>query len=295
MYQCLKPRPVVSLGKFDGKHQLKFLSDYRMLVRGENLLNLRQRYGFDNVFLIPCGQCESCRKNKAKEWAIRCSCEAKMHPFNYFLTLTFDDDHIQYACKEDSNKFLDNLSGHDHINKFKFFGCAEYGELTHRYHFHLVLFCDFELDLYDATRINGYYYYHSKKIDKLWTKGLYNIAPFEHNCARYVAKYSSKDGSKLFMSRNIGKSYVVAHAEELIRDDFKIYDDFGDKFFQDLPIVMLKWLNSFKADLNVIERKEIAHLITAQRMREIGSIHEEVKIHTDINKLNENSIRRRVI
>ena len=40
---------------------------------------------------IACGQCQECRLQKARDWAMRCNHEAAMHQDNCFVTLTYDD------------------------------------------------------------------------------------------------------------------------------------------------------------------------------------------------------------
>lgn len=43
---------------------------------------------------LACGQCIGCRLERSRQWAMRCMHEAKMHRFNSFLTLTYDDEHL---------------------------------------------------------------------------------------------------------------------------------------------------------------------------------------------------------
>ena len=50
---------------------------------------------FSGVTLkLPCGQCIGCRLEKSRQWAVRCMHEKQMHPFNEFVTLTYDDAHL---------------------------------------------------------------------------------------------------------------------------------------------------------------------------------------------------------
>lgn len=270
-WQCLKPIVAYSLGQFDGKHKLRFQSSYQVF----NIQSLKEKYGYDNVFLLPCGQCESCRRNYAETWSIRCVLEAHYHPFCYFLTLTYDDTHLAVASKKDFDKFLDRLEGKNHVNKFKYFACMEYGETTNRLHYHVVLFCDFEIDLYDSTKIGDYYYYHSKLIDKFWDFGLYNIAPFESSCARYVAKYTNKLDNKIFMSRNLGKRYVVEHAWEIVKDDFQVYGDFGGRFRVMLPPSLLRWLPPSLSLKGLSFVKTLGSICNSEKIKQYGFPYEE--------------------
>lgn len=261
--------------------ELKFLSKFRI---DYNLLDLKEKYGSDNVFVFPCCKCESCRRNYAEEWSIRCALEAKEHKYNYFITLTYDDYHVGYATDSDLKKFLDRLEGRKHKNKFKYFACRELGATTSRVHYHIAIFADFELDLKEPQWISGFYYYHSDMISKTWKFGFHNVAPFESSCARYIAKYTSKSDSKIFMSRNIGKSYFERHLLEIIDDNFILYGDFGNKKHIQMPAVFVRWFSEM--DLAKIEdfkdrKKKLAHLVECYSLRNLQSIHEEDVIHND--------------
>lgn len=266
-FTCLDPYVAVNqFTKLDGKKIIKLFSKKRV---DYNIDDLKEKYGDDNVYILACGKCESCKRNKAEDWAIRCELEAKEHPFNYFLTLTFDEQHIKAASKDDVDAFLDRLEGKNHKNKFKYLAAQELGDVTQRLHFHLVLFCDFELDLYNPVKLNGFYHFHSKKIGELWTLGLHDITPFGVNCARYVAKYTSKD-SKLFMSRNLGKTYFLKHYKEIIKDGFKVYSNFGGRFDSKIPKCFEKWFSEI--DPSLIDSfkdnsKKVAHYVEAEEMR----------------------------
>ena len=277
-FTCLDPYVAISMfTKLDGKRILKLFSKSRL---NYDLNELKERYGQDNVFLLSCGKCESCRRNKAEDWAIRCELEAQMYPFNYFLTLTFDDQHIFNGSKYDLDSFLDRLEGTNHQNKFKYFACQELGELTERLHFHVILFCDFEIDLIDPVKLGGFYHYHSKLIGEKWTYGLHDIAPFKTNCARYVAKYTSK-GSKLYMSRNLGKDYFLKYKDEIIKNNFKVYGDFGGRYSAHVPSCFIKWFDEL--DPTIAEdykkvKKDLAHYVQAENKRALIAEHDEQEL-----------------
>ncbi len=46
------------------------------------------------TFQLPCSKCIECRLEYARQWAVRCVHEAKMHPENSFITLTYSDEHL---------------------------------------------------------------------------------------------------------------------------------------------------------------------------------------------------------
>lgn len=55
------------------------------------------------VKALPCGKCVGCRLDYSKEWAIRCTLEMQDYPMDecYFVTLTYDDEHIPYSVARD--------------------------------------------------------------------------------------------------------------------------------------------------------------------------------------------------
>ena len=80
-FTCLDPYvATVRYIKSNGKKDLKLYSKGRL---DYDLNSLKEKYGSDNVFLLPCGKCESCRRNSAEDWAIRCELEAKRMHFSF--------------------------------------------------------------------------------------------------------------------------------------------------------------------------------------------------------------------
>lgn len=294
-FQCLNPYVAVSLYKDkEGKNTLKLFSKSRI---NYNLRDLKRTFGSDNVFVLPCGTCESCRRNRAEDWAVRCSLEAKEHPFNYFLTLTYDDNYIFKSSKDDLDKFFDRLEGKGHKRRFKYFACQEFGELTNRKHYHCVLFCDFELDLRDPIKVGNFYQYKSSVIDKAWDLGLYTLSPFATSCARYVAKYTAKN-SKLFMSRNLGRSYFEKHYEDIKKDHFRVYADFGNKFVHYVPQCFIKWFEQKEPGIAgdfVNFKKSLAHTVLAEKMRSMVVSHEESVMGFDQALIKEKGQKRRLL
>lgn len=294
-FQCLDPFVAVNLyTNNDGKKVLKLFPKSRF---NYDIQSLKEHYGEENVYTLPCGKCESCRRNRAEEWAIRCELEAKQHKYNYFITLTFDEAHIVGASEKDLFKFLDRLEGEKHKRKFKYFACQELGELTERLHFHLVLFCDFEFDLIEAVKMGAFYHYHSKLLSDTWKLGLHDICPFECSCARYVAKYTGKN-SKLYMSRNLGKDYFLEHYDEIIKDKFKVYSNFGGKTSSYIPKAFIRWFDqinpSIAKDFKEY-KKSLAHLVMAEKRRKLVQEHEEDVIRSDQERVKEKGkVKRRL-
>lgn len=67
---CSHPLLAVNFGKGeDGKYLMKILPRRH----DQNIRSLEERYGHDNLMLIPCGCCAGCKKAHKKEWSVRCS------------------------------------------------------------------------------------------------------------------------------------------------------------------------------------------------------------------------------
>lgn len=167
------------------------------------------------VQTIPCGHCWACKLNYSAEWATRIMCEAKEHDHNYWLTLTYDDEHIpkyewftdgeQYFQDpgtwngtlepEDVTKFLKKLRKHLGVEGIKYFYCGEYGEHTQRPHYHMILM-GAPLDIsqfYDLYQDENFkMHWKSKEIDKLWNKGMIDVTELEWSNAAYTARYCVK-------------------------------------------------------------------------------------------------------
>lgn len=113
-------------------------------------------YNREDVILIPCGQCVGCRISRAREWADRLMLEKEYHDSSYFVTLTYNDEHVPksyYAdpdtglahpsltlSKRDLQLFMKRLRAAFPNDKIRFYACGEYGPQTWRPHYHMILF-----------------------------------------------------------------------------------------------------------------------------------------------------------
>lgn len=168
---------------------------------------------------IPCGNCIGCRLEYSRQWANRGYCEAKLWENNWFVTLTYDDEHkITHDEIEDKNGYTWCNDGSwngtlvkEHLTAFiksvrqimkrdynqdniRFMACAEYGGETERPHYHVIFFnLNLPLnDLYNPKIINKEVYYRSKIIERAWTKGISNISECSWNTIAYTARYITK-------------------------------------------------------------------------------------------------------
>lgn len=96
---------------------------------------------------IPCGQCLECRMQYARTWADRCVLELQSHESSYFLTLTYDNEHVNWTDdymhmtlrKKDLQDFHKRLR--DRLDyPIRYYASGEYGDITKRPHYHDIVF-----------------------------------------------------------------------------------------------------------------------------------------------------------
>lgn len=189
---------------------------------------------------VPCGMCIACRIAKTREWTLRLMMEKKSWTDSGFLTLTYDNDNVPTtACghltlypdhlSEFMNALRERLRRSDREQSYKgsvsegksppllrYYACGEYGDNTHRPHYHAVVYgigsddADLCLDV--------------------WKKGHVKIDPLTREraqyCAQYVQKKIFKDPRKYWdmygcvvqpfqrQSQGICLSYYESHKEE---------------------------------------------------------------------------------
>lgn len=208
----------------------------------------------ESIF-VTCEQCIECRLAYARDWATRMMLESQYHESNYFVTLTYDDEHVPVSYypdpdgeavpaltlrKADIGPFMKRLRsrldyfGRPHI---RFYCAGEYGDTTHRPHYHLIIF---GLELDDLTPVSrswrGDQYYTSALLSECWPCGYNLVAPVTYETCSYVARYVTKKWTgdyKYFydafniepefnrMSRKpgIAREYFDEHKEDIYKMD----------------------------------------------------------------------------
>lgn len=140
---------------------------------------------------LNCGVCMDCRIRKAREWAIWCYHEGKMHERSCAVDLTYANNPVA-LCRRDVTLFFKSLRNAGY--KFSYFGCGEYGEIGLRPHYHLLLFgIDFRQDRYPWKRSKkGTLLYRSPTLEKHWEHGNSTVSDLSPKAAEYAARYSLK-------------------------------------------------------------------------------------------------------
>lgn len=194
------------------------------------LSKMNSRYLAKNQLIqtIPCGHCWACQLNYSAEWATRNMLETLEHENCYFITLTYDDEHLpipetlNYKEKiridgdwveniitvENDGTWTTGTLWPDHVTKMihnmrqdgykvRYFYCGEYGseDKTQRPHYHMLLY-GLPLDLsqnYDYEIDENFKeHWRNPLISKYWPYGRHDIAALEWSCAAYVSRYCTK-------------------------------------------------------------------------------------------------------
>jgi len=141
---------------------------------------------------LPCGQCVGCRRERSRQWAIRCLNEASLYRDNCFITLTYKDAPFSLNYR-DFQLFLKRLRKRFPGRKIRFYMCGEYGEEFSRPHFHACLF-NFNFPDRQPFRVldSNNKLYRSDILDNLWPHGFSSIGEVTFESAAYVARYVMK-------------------------------------------------------------------------------------------------------
>lgn len=175
--------------------------------------------------MLPCGTCVACRINETTDWSIRALFE--LHDFQEasFVTLTYNEEN--YPKNGSVNKaflqeFYDELQHKYKYHtgkKLRFFSCGEYGEHTHRAHYHGIIYGlnpnPYDKNNRDRELIASSWHYCDKEMF-YWRQHDFNknaINFVNRETIQYVAGYVQK---KL-------KSYQAEYYDKLgIEPPFKI-------------------------------------------------------------------------
>lgn len=187
---------------------------------------------------VPCGKCGACITNKRNDWCTRLQLESKYQDSAYFITLTYSDEHLNYAdvpnldgeiestiptlLKKDVQDFMKRLRrGLPKGKKIRYFAVGEYGTKTWRPHYHLLIF---GMPFTDV-RLKKYL------LDK-WNKGRIDIGTVTPASIRYCTNYLIQKNSFkteiieppfALMSKGLGSQYISKHLKKHQRDHTRNY------------------------------------------------------------------------
>ena len=170
-----------------------------------------------DVYKFPCRKCFYCLQQRAREWALRCYLECKEHKENCILTLTYEKS-PRSLQERDVQLFLKRLRKKIYPRKIKYFYGGEYGSLTKRPHFHMIVF---GWRPNDCVPYNDDYF-NSKLVNDCWGHGYVTIDllpthdGIAYTCGYVLKKAFEKIPQNLTQpfqrsSKGLGKSAFLAN------------------------------------------------------------------------------------
>lgn len=116
-----------------------------------------------------------------------------MHETNCFITVTYDDDNLPSGgtlIRDDFVKFWKRLRRK--FGPIRAYYCGEYGETTHRPHYHACLFGWRPNDLKLLSNNGDYPLYESEQLHERWGMGHTSVGDLTFETAAYTARYVTK-------------------------------------------------------------------------------------------------------
>jgi len=124
---------------------------------------------------FPCGQCNPCRINRRRLWALRIYLESLTTKPALFCTLTYREPGPSQLVPSDVRNFMKRLRRHVET-PIRYFACGEYGENTFRPHYHIALF-----GLTDPSLVG-----------RCWSHGFVDVQEMSFERAMYLSGYVVK-------------------------------------------------------------------------------------------------------
>lgn len=185
---------------------------------------------------LPCGQCPNCTARRISAWSFRLMQESKRSTSAYFITLTYDTEHVPISKngfmelrKTDPQKWFKKLRKHQwakgNIEPLKYYLAGEYGDKYKRPHYHVILF-NLDLSLFINEReynqvkagnipLDGKYNFTTKE----WQHGHVTIGQVTEASVGYTLIYINKKWKPMhrnddrqpnfsLMSKKMGLNYL---------------------------------------------------------------------------------------
>ena len=157
--------------------------------------------------LVPCGNCPVCRMKYRKQMATRIYMEMSIEKpvDNYFITLTYDDEHIpnvagrQCFNKDHLIRFLDSLRHKLRPRglSLRYFATCEYGEEGYRPHYHLLLLLYGEGKPFLRSPRSRVFEFNRDYVEPLWPYGFSYDGRVSIRSVMYCTCYALKDDEAL--------------------------------------------------------------------------------------------------
>lgn len=101
------------------------------------------KHGFE----VPCGKCLHCRRKRVSGWAFRLMNQDRSADLSFFVTLTYDTDHLEFStqgrpslCPAHLTNFWKVFRKRFPPKSIKYYAVGEYGSNRKRPHYHAIIF-----------------------------------------------------------------------------------------------------------------------------------------------------------
>ena len=154
---------------------------------------------------IPCGKCFGCRLKRARDWSTRMMLESEYHDESWFVTLTYDNNHLpmneyvdEDGCvcekstlrKRDLQLFWKRLRKKQDI---RYYACGEYGTRTARPHYHAIIFgLHLDPDRLRTYRDKPFMLWECPELQEIWKCGYVVVGKVTQESCEYTARYCMK-------------------------------------------------------------------------------------------------------
>ena len=132
--------------RFDmnARHDKTMLNTVRLMEHPET--GEKEWFKCVQQVLVPCGHCVGCSSDISRDWSYRMLMEKEMSKNAWFLTLTYDDEHIpknHQLSKEELDTFIKKLRNFYYdlgLKDIRYYACGEYGSKSARPHYHMIVY-----------------------------------------------------------------------------------------------------------------------------------------------------------
>lgn len=198
---------------------------------------------------VKCGQCMGCRRDDQIEWSVRCLHEAALWRQSWFLTFTYDEEHLPESgsvSRDEVQRLFKRLAkaakaaGLAEGPGVRRLGNAEYGSRTLRAHYHAIVFGLALNDLVPWKKNERKeQMWTSAFLERVWGKGRVVVGEVTADSAGYVAGYTVRDVA----AKHSPYGVVSPHTGEIVErvPPFRYMSrrpGIGAGFFEKYPNVM---------------------------------------------------------
>lgn len=145
-----------------------------------------------------CGKCISCKNRRRRLWASRIMLEGLTNAASYFITLTYDQDHLPVdgsLVPQHTQLFLKKLR-RKVASRIRYFLVGEYGDQSNRPHYHAALFYSDYIPILEV----------GEHVKESWSLGFTLVGDLTPQSSAYIAGYVTKKMKSILDIRLKGRN-----------------------------------------------------------------------------------------